>query len=71
MDPNITSPGATIALGFMHMKTNNQFVADLIPLPETPFLVDYVKPEFLFLRYFLLLFTFHFSHHNKVISEPH
>lgn len=51
VDSNITSPGATLALGFMYIKTNNQYVADLIPFPETPFLLDYVKPEFLFSRH--------------------
>ena len=34
----------------MYMKSNNGYIADLVPLPETSYLLDYVRPEFLFLR---------------------
>ncbi|KAF0515978.1 putative Anaphase-promoting complex subunit 1 [Gigaspora margarita] len=47
---NITSPGATIALGLLYLKTNNVNVANKIPIPETEFFLDYVRPDFLLIR---------------------
>ena len=46
----MTSPGATIALGFMFMKSNNAAVAGRLEVPTTHFLLDYVRPDFLLLR---------------------
>ncbi|KAG9285902.1 hypothetical protein G9A89_013327 [Geosiphon pyriformis] len=47
---NTTSLGATIALGLMFLKTNNASVADKIPLPETAYFLDFVRPDFLAIR---------------------
>ncbi|CAG8511711.1 11496_t:CDS:2, partial [Dentiscutata heterogama] len=47
---NITSPGATIALGLLYLKSNNASVANKIPIPETEFFLDYVRPDFLLIR---------------------
>ena len=47
---DVTSPGATIALGFMFMKSNNAAVAGRLEVPTTHFLLDYVRPDFLLLR---------------------
>ena len=45
-----TSPAATVALSLMFLKTNNQAIADHLVIPSTPFLLDYVRPDFLLLR---------------------
>ncbi|CAG8433353.1 1562_t:CDS:10 [Diversispora eburnea] len=47
---NITSPGATIALGLLYLKTNKINIANKIPIPETEFYLDYVRPDFLLIR---------------------
>ncbi|RUS33938.1 hypothetical protein BC938DRAFT_483181 [Jimgerdemannia flammicorona] len=47
---NVTSPGATIALGLMFLKTNKVDVASKIDIPDTMVLLDYVRPDFLLLR---------------------
>lgn len=47
---NVTSPGATIALGLMFLKTNKLDVANKIDIPDTMVLLDYVRPDFLLLR---------------------
>ncbi|CAG8479884.1 12760_t:CDS:2 [Funneliformis mosseae] len=47
---NITSPGATIALGLLYLKSNKESVARAIPIPETEFFLDYVRPDFLLIR---------------------
>ncbi|XP_044177050.1 anaphase-promoting complex subunit 1-like isoform X2 [Acropora millepora] len=47
---NITGPGATVALGLMFMKTNNTSVAAWLDAPDTQFLLDFIRPDFLLLR---------------------
>lgn len=47
---NVTAPGATVALGLIFLKSNNQSVAARLALPETHFLLDYVRPDLLLLR---------------------
>ena len=39
---DVTGPGATIALGFMFMKSNNAAVAARLEIPTTHFLLSYV-----------------------------
>ena len=46
----MTAPGATLALGFMFMKTNSTSVAARLAIPDTLFLLDYVKPDLMLLR---------------------
>lgn len=46
----MTSPGATLALGMMYLKSNNKNICDRIPIPGTIFDLDYVRPDFLLLR---------------------
>ena len=46
----MTSPGATMALALMFLKSNNQTVADRLVIPTTHFGLDYVRPDFLMLR---------------------
>jgi anaphase-promoting complex subunit 1 len=50
INTSVTSPGATLALGFIYMKTNNKVVADSLALPDTHFLLEFVRPDYLGLR---------------------
>ncbi|KAF7270472.1 hypothetical protein GWI33_016577 [Rhynchophorus ferrugineus] len=47
---DVTAPGATLALGMMYLGTGNNAVADWMSLPETQYLLDFVRPDFLMLR---------------------
>ncbi|KAG5893112.1 hypothetical protein JTB14_019316 [Gonioctena quinquepunctata] len=47
---DVTAPGATLALGLMYMGTGNKAVADWMAPPETQYLLDFVRPDFLLLR---------------------
>eukprot|EP00934_Nitzschia_sp_Nitz4_P000741 Nitzschia sp. Nitz4//scaffold57_size113557//99271//106700//NITZ4_004008-RA/size113557-processed-gene-0.20-mRNA-1//1//CDS//3329554897//741//frame0 len=47
---NVTSPAATLALGLIYMKSGNNTIAGAISLPDTHFLLEYVRPDFLMLR---------------------
>ena len=47
---DITSPGATLALAMMYWKSNNQNIAAWMAVPETSFLLEFVRPDFLMLR---------------------
>ncbi|XP_063958903.1 anaphase-promoting complex subunit 1-like isoform X2 [Lytechinus pictus] len=47
---DVTSPGATLALGLMFLQTGNRAVADWLAAPDTQSLLDMVKPDFLLLR---------------------
>jgi len=46
----VTAPGATLALGLMFMRTNNTAVAARLSTPDTHFLLEYVRPDFILLR---------------------
>ncbi|CEG81099.1 hypothetical protein RMATCC62417_15338 [Rhizopus microsporus] len=50
MNLDITSPGATIALGLMYLKTENKRVADHVDILETRPYLNYVRPDFLLIR---------------------
>ncbi|KAG9328910.1 hypothetical protein JZ751_009328 [Albula glossodonta] len=47
---DVTCPGATLALAMIYLKTNNRSIADWLQAPDTMFLLDFIKPEFLLLR---------------------
>jgi anaphase-promoting complex subunit 1 len=47
---DVTAPGATLALGLMYMKSGNKTIASAISLPDTHFLLEYVRPDFLMFR---------------------
>ncbi|XP_069035969.1 anaphase-promoting complex subunit 1 [Lepisosteus oculatus] len=47
---DVTCPGATLALAMIYLKTNNRSIADWLRAPDTMFLLDFIKPEFLLLR---------------------
>jgi len=50
INTDVTAPGATLALGLMYMKTENKSIASALALPDTHFLLDFVRPDFLGLR---------------------
>ena len=50
INTDVTSPGATLAIGFMFLKRHNQAVAALLEVPDTQFLLDFIRPDFLLLR---------------------
>lgn len=50
INTDLTSPAATLALGFMYMKTENRTIASAVDLPNTHFLLEWVRPDFLGLR---------------------
>ena len=50
INTHVTSPGATLALGLMYMKTGDHTIASALSLPETHFLLEFVRPDFLGLR---------------------
>jgi anaphase-promoting complex subunit 1 len=50
INTDVTSPAATLALGLIYMKSGNTSIATVLALPDTHFLLEYVRPDFLMLR---------------------
>ena len=50
INTDVTAPGATLALGLIYMKSGNKTMSSAIALPDTNFLLEYVRPDFLMLR---------------------
>ena len=50
INADVTSPGATLALGMMFFNTNNSAVAKWVEAPDTQRLLEMVRPDFLLLR---------------------
>ncbi|KAG1696502.1 Anaphase-promoting complex subunit 1 [Nymphon striatum] len=50
INTDVTSPGATLALGMMFFNTNNKSIADWMKAPDTQILLDSIRPDFLLLR---------------------
>ena len=50
VNTSVTAPGATLALGLMYLRSNNHAVATRLAIPDTHFLLDYVRPDLLMLR---------------------
>jgi len=50
VNADVTSPGATLALGMMFFDSNNQAVARWVTAPDTQTLLETVRPDFLMLR---------------------
>ncbi|XP_015792112.1 anaphase-promoting complex subunit 1 [Tetranychus urticae] len=50
VNSDVTSPGATLALGMMFFDTNNEAVAKWVTAPDTQYLLESVRPDFLLLR---------------------
>lgn len=47
---DVTAPGAILALGLMYFNSKNKTVANWMNPPETKYLLDFVRPDFLLLR---------------------
>ncbi|CAG4961366.1 unnamed protein product [Colias eurytheme] len=47
---DVTSPGATLALGLIYMQSNNQALAEWLEPPSTAYMLDFVRPDLLMLR---------------------
>jgi hypothetical protein len=47
---DVTAPGGLMALALMYLNSNNTLVASRLPLPETHYALDEIRPDFLFLR---------------------
>lgn len=47
---DVTAPGATLALGMIYFRSNNKAIAEWMIAPNTPYLLDQVRPDFLLLR---------------------
>ena len=50
INTEVTAPGATLALGLMYLKSENQTIASSLALPDTHFLLEFVRPDLLTLR---------------------
>ena len=50
LNRDITAPGSILALGLMYIKSKNVSVASILKLPDTHFLLDYIRPDLLALR---------------------
>ena len=50
INTDVTAPAATLALGLMYMKSGNRTVASAVSIPQTHFLLEFVRPDFLGLR---------------------
>jgi anaphase-promoting complex subunit 1 len=50
INTGVTAAGATLALALMFIRSNNTSVAARLSLPDTHFLLDYVRPDLLLLR---------------------
>nr|XP_049700108.1 anaphase-promoting complex subunit 1 [Helicoverpa armigera] len=47
---DVTSPGATLALGLMYLRSNNAALAGWLEPPRTAYQLDFVRPDLLMLR---------------------
>ena len=47
---DVTSPGATMALGMIYFGSNNRAIAKWMMAPGTPYLLDQIRSDFLLLR---------------------
>ncbi|KAJ3213973.1 Anaphase-promoting complex subunit 1, partial [Clydaea vesicula] len=50
LNVDVSSPGATVALSLMYLRSNNQMIADKLNIPTSQVLLDYCRPDFLLLR---------------------
>lgn len=50
MNPAVTSPAATVAMGLVYLKTNDRAAADRLAIPATHHALDTVRPDLLLLR---------------------
>ncbi|EYU26801.1 hypothetical protein ABFS82_06G140000 [Erythranthe guttata] len=47
---DVTAPGAIIALALMYLKTESELIVSRLPIPQTQFELQYVRPDFVLLH---------------------
>jgi len=47
---DVTSVGATLALGLTYFNTKSQAVYDWLKLPQTQYILETIRPDFLQIR---------------------
>lgn len=47
INTNVCAPGAILALGLMFVKSGNTSIASRLKLPDTHFLLEFVRPDFI------------------------
>ena len=47
---NVTSPGATLALGLIYFNSGDKSIAEWFSTPDSIYLLDSIRPDFLLLR---------------------
>lgn len=52
IDATVTSPGATLALGLMYLRTGRKDIADSIEIPQSAIELESVRPDQLLIRVF-------------------
>lgn len=52
IDTTLTGPGATLALGFMFLKSGQRDIASILSVPQTALDLESVRPEHLLMRTF-------------------
>lgn len=50
IDQTVTSPGATLALGLMYLRTGRKDVANMLVIPQTKLALEAMRPEQLLVR---------------------
>lgn len=50
VNTDVTSPGAMLALGLIFFNSCNSAVGDWLAIPDTQFLLEFIRPDFLLLR---------------------
>jgi anaphase-promoting complex subunit 1 len=50
INTDVTAPGASLALGLMFLKSGSRSIAAVLALPDSHFLLEFVRPDFLGLR---------------------
>lgn len=63
INTDVTCSGATIALGLTYFNTNNQSVYDWMSIPQSQYLLEGIRPDFLQLRVIIAIMC----HSNKIL----
>lgn len=47
---DVTAPGALLALAMFYLQTEDEAIVNRLPIPDTEFGLDYIRPDLLLLR---------------------
>lgn len=56
---DVTAPGATLALGMIYFRSNNEAIAEWMIAPNTPYLLDQVRTARFWLTIFIKISGIH------------